>query len=273
MVSAFPPPTTLTRLSPVSRWWRTRRASPKTTRSAGGGSIALVTANFGGITSLPGHRFDSFYYTDAETKEQADPKALQSWTQVVVPDYPRHDFNSRLRARYFKHQIHRLPEVAGHRWLVWADSCIRFKSTEFIEHSVSRLASRPESDRLLVIPHPDRATVLEEYEFVQGRIAAGSSYLTIRYRDEKLPEQMRYFDGQGWDTGAPLWCGTFWIVENSDFFNRIWDDWWDQNLRFGMMDQLSLPVLLAAHEVNPNKLDVVLWDNEFFTRAEHRANM
>lgn len=259
----------------MSRWWGSRRARSETSRLDHDG-IALVTANFGGIDDvafLPDHRFDSFYYTDAETKRQADPKALESWTQVLIPDYPRYDFNPRLRARYFKHQIHRPAEVSSHRWLVWADSCIEFKSTEFIEHSVARLASLPESGRLLVIPHPDRATVLEEYEFIEDRIAAGSSYLTIRYRDEKMPEQMRYFEQQGWDTKAPLWCGTFWIVENSEFFNRIWDDWWDQNLRFGMMDQLSLPVLLAAHGATPDQLDVLLWDNEFFKRVEHNVKM
>jgi hypothetical protein len=260
----------------VDRWWRRRRQRPETTHSGEDDGVALVTANFGGIDDLrflPGHRFDSFYYTDSDTRTRADPKALESWTRVVVPDYPRHDFNPRLRARYFKHQIHRLPEVGRYRWLAWADSSLEFKTTAFIEDAVARLASRPPSDRLLVVPHPDRATVLEEYEFIRDEMAGGNEYLTVRYRDEKMPEQMRYFEEQGWDTGAPLWCGTFWIVENSQFFNRIWDDWWDQNLRFGMMDQLPLPVLLEANEVTPEQLDVVLWDNEFFRKAQHRANM
>jgi hypothetical protein len=238
--------------------------------------IALVTANFGGIDdlrALPNHRFDSFYYTDAATREKASGHAFETWSRVIVPDYPRHDFEPRLRARYFKHQIHRLPEVSRHRWLVWADSSIVFKSSTFIEDAVSRLESLPETARLMVIPHPDRGTVRDEYQYIRDEIAAGSEYLSIRYANEKMSEQMRYFEAQGWNVQAPLWCGTFWIVENNGFFNHLWDDWWDQNLRFGMMDQLSLPVLLEAHGAVPDQLDIVLWDNEFFRTVKHNAVM
>lgn len=255
---------------------RSREARPERSQSTNSDRVALVTANFGGIDelrALPEHSIDAFYYTDAETVSRADATALESWSRVVVPNYPRHDFNPRLRAKYFKLQIHRLPEASTHRWLVWADSSVLFKSTEFIEDSISRLASLPEDERLLVVPHPDRETVLEEYEFIRDEIAAGNEYLITRYRDEKMTEQMRYFERRGWDVNAPLWCGTFWIVENSSFFNRIWDDWWDQNLRFGMMDQLSLPVLLEAHGVTPAMLDIVLWDNEYFRKAKHATDM
>ncbi len=257
----------------MSRW---RRLLEPREMSSPVGDIALVSANFGGIDdirALPDHDFDAFYYTDAETTEDASAEAVASWTRVVVPDYPRHDFNPRLRGRYFKHQIHRLPEVREHRWLVWADSSIEFKTTGFIAAAAERLAARPPSDRLLVIPHPDRASVREEYEYIANEMAAGNEYLKIRYEDEKMPEQMRYFGEQGWDVNAPLWCGTFWIVENSEFFRRLWDDWWDQNLRFGMMDQLSLPVLLEAQNVTPEQLDVVLWDNEYFRKAKHKTVM
>ena len=41
------------------------------------------------------------------------------------------------------------------------------------------------------------------------------------------------------------------MVERSELFGRIWDDWWDQNIRFGIMDQLSLPVLLDDHGCGP----------------------
>jgi hypothetical protein len=76
--------------------------------------IALVTANFGGIDdikTLPQHDgIDAFYYTDAATRSQADQTAIASWTRVLVPNYPRHDFGSRLRAKYFKLQVHRLDD-------------------------------------------------------------------------------------------------------------------------------------------------------------------
>jgi len=67
-----------------------------------------------------------------------------------------------------------------------------------------------------------------------------ASYLRLRYADEKMPQQMEYFRRRGWDVQARLWCGAFWMVANTEPIHRAWDSWWDQNLRFGMMDQLSL---------------------------------
>ena len=94
-------------------------------------SIALVSANFNSFDSvkpLPTcDGIDSFLYCDENARAALSAEVAASWTRIIVPNYPRHDFEPRLRARYFKHQIHRLDEVREHRWLVWSDSSIRFK--------------------------------------------------------------------------------------------------------------------------------------------------
>jgi len=189
------------------------------------------------------------------------------------PDYPRHDFNPRPRARYFKVQIHRLDEVREHRWLVWADSTLRFDDLGFVAQKAAALSRLPARQRALVVPHPERNTISEEFQFIQRGIEAGNRYLIQRYSTEKMPEQMAHFRSRGWNLEAPLWCGGFWMIENSDVLRRAWDDWWDQNLRFGMMDQLSLPVVLAAHGIAPQLLPVNVWKNDYFTWCVHRREM
>jgi len=123
--------------------------------------------------------------------------------------------------------------------------------------------------RALVIPHPDRKTVREEYEYLSAKVQIGSIYQVERYGREKMAEQMAYYSERGWNVEAPLYCGGFWIIENSDALRRCWDDWWDQNIRFGMMDQLSLPVMLAQHRLEPQLLSVPLQNNEYFTVESH----
>src|SRR4051812_5114615 len=131
--------------------------------------IALVTANFAGIDTLkalpPNGEIDSFYYCDEKTQAGFSSEAVASWTRIIVPNYPRHDFGPRLRGRYFKHQIHRLDEVRDHRWLVWADSTVRFKETRFLVEACRALEARPPNERVLVVPHPERKTILQEYEY------------------------------------------------------------------------------------------------------------
>jgi hypothetical protein len=240
--------------------------------------IALVTANFDGIDevkALPFHEgIDTYFYTDEKTRKRASRVVVESWTQVVVPDYPRHDFRARLRSRYFKHQIHRLDEVQKYAWLVWADSTLQFHETAFIVEQVARLRQLPPSSRVLVVPHPERRTVRDEYEFIHGNILKGNKYLRTRYGAEKMTEQMEHFRARGWDVDAPgLWCGGFWIVENSELFKHCWDDWWDQNLCYGMMDQLSLPVVLRQHGCVAQPFDVSIWDNRHFTHVAHRRSL
>jgi hypothetical protein len=86
----------------------------------------------------------------------------------------------------------------------------------------------------------------------------------IRYAVKKMTEQMEFFESQGMNIDAPLWCGTIWMVENSALLNQCWDSWWDQNLRFGMMDQLSLPVLLEQFRLEPQVLPVNVVSNRYF---------
>jgi len=47
----------------------------------------------------------------------------------------------------------------------------------------------------------------------------------------------------------------------------------DQNLRYGMQDQLSLPVMLDAFGLEPQALPLHVEKNEFWERAAHRNLM
>lgn len=239
--------------------------------------IALITANFGGIDAvkpLPPHDgIDAFYYTDEQTCCDAPETVAATWTRILIPNYPRHDFGPRLRSRYFKHQIHRLTEGSRHRWLVWSDSSLQFHDLSFLRPWAKRLADLPPTHRLMLVPHPGRNTVGEEYSFIQSQIQANDEYHRIRYAQEKMTEQIEYFESRGWNLGARLWCGTFWMIERNDLLCRCWDDWWDQNLRYGMMDQLSLPVLLEHHGCVPQALEARFWTSNCFSYVQHQRSM
>jgi hypothetical protein len=236
--------------------------------------IALVSANFGGIDSIePVPRLagvDTFYYTDEATRARTPAKDLQTWTQVLVPDYPRYDFSPRLRAKYFKLQIHRLEEVRRYRWLVWIDSSINMGELDFLLQLRDSLSSQPPGDRVVLVPHPHRRTVREEYEYITREMVTGNRYLKDRYEFEKLPEQIADFRRRNWNIDAQLYCGGFWMIENSEHFHRVWDDWWDQNLRYGLMDQLPLGVLLMHHHCTVQQLKVNIYENQYWGIRWHK---
>ncbi len=264
-------------LAGFRRWLRPtssgRAARPERAKAG----IALVSANFGGIDAIKPFRplpgIDTFFYTDTDALADADPEIVASWGRIIVPDYPRYDFGPRLRAKYFKLQIHRLPETEPYRWLAWADSSVQFRDASFLLREAERLAPLAPHQRLALVPHPERSTLREEYEFTRQHIANGNEHLRVRYAQEKMTEQMNFFAGRGWNLDAKLWCGTIWLIENNDPITRCWDSWWDQNLRYGMQDQLSLPVVIEAFGLEPQALQFNLWKNDFFDWVTHRNLM
>lgn len=236
-------------------------------------SIAIVCANFGAIDKvhpLPASpHVQGFYYTDGVTLVDSE-HSLGAWT-VVKPQYPVNGFDFRLKSRYFKHQIHRLDEVQDFDWLVWIDSSIAFREVNFVIEEVRRLSLLPSYQHFLGVPHPQRDTVRQEYEFISGEIDKGNLYVIDRYGKARMKDQIAWFEKQGYNPDASgLYCGGFWIVANTDRYRRAFDDWWDQNLRFGLMDQLSLPMMLRKHGIEAQTLNVTITDNAHFHRIEHR---
>ena len=239
--------------------------------------LVLVTANFGGIDDLKpfprSAEFDRYYYTDEVTLARASPETAATWTRVMVPDYPRHDFGPRLRAKYFKCQIHRLPETQPYRWLAWADSAFLFHDTSFLREGIERLRRLPARSRLMLRPHPKRTSVRSEYEYVVQSMQRGSQYLLRRYSGEKMDEQMAFYEREGWNIDAKLWSGGLWLVENNKVIGECWNSWWDQNIRFGIMDQLSLPVVLEHHGLDPQAFPFTHSGNGHFERLPHQLNV
>lgn len=235
--------------------------------------LALVTANFGGIDNIrrfPADAgFDAFYYTEEATLATADPSHVASWPRIIVPAYPHRDFGPRLRAKYFKQQIHRLPETLPFRWLAWADSTVRFKNPAFLIDALATLRRRPARCRFMLIRHPTRATVREEYVSVVRDCREGNAYMRTRYDERDLEHQWKVYSGQGWNLDAPLWCGTIWLLERNEIMIKCLDEWWHHTIRFGVMDQISLPVVLEQFAIKPTELRVNLLQNRFFEWSPH----
>lgn len=244
------------------------------TRARVRNEIALISASFGmvdEIKPLPAlNGLDAYLFTDKEGHERIPKDVRDTWTKIIVPDFPRRDFSPRLRARYFKHQIQRLEISDKYNYLIWADCSLKFLDLEFIKYEVRKLKQRKARDRVMMVPHPDRKTVYEEYEYIIKEIKSKNEYLKVRYENEKMEEQIEFFQRQKMNYNSSLFCGGIWMIENHNtLLNDCWNDWWDQNLRFGMMDQLSLPPLFHKYGITPHLLDVNVWKNQYFEYTGH----
>jgi len=114
----------------------------------------------------------------------------------ITPDFFRRDFSPRLMARYLKHQIQRLVITDKYKYLIWTDCSLKFLNLEFITYEVRKLKQRKPRDRVMMVPHPERKTVYEVYKYVTEEIKSGNKYLRNRYENEKMEEQIEFFQRQ-----------------------------------------------------------------------------
>jgi hypothetical protein len=226
--------------------------------------IALVTASFGaldGMRPIPScDGIDTFFYTDARTLAP-----VVGWKSVVWVDYPSASFHPRLRAKYFKLQIHRLEEVQPYDWLIWADSSFSFSSLDFLVKKVDALRLMPAHKRAAFIPHPQRNSVSQEYKFIIDQMKSGNDYLISRYGNDNMAGQMEFLAAKQSSSDYGLLCGGLWIVENSRMYHDFLNDWWDQVLRYSIMDQLSLSYALDFNGIEAETLGVPLYGGQYFT--------
>ena len=142
--------------------------------------IALISASFGmvdEIKQLPAlNGLDAYLFTDKEGLERIPKKVRNTWTRIIVPDFPRRDFSARLTARYFKHQIQRLEISDKYKYLMWADCSLKFRDLKFITSEVKKLKKLKARDRVMMVPHPERKTVYEEYKYITEEIKTGNDY-------------------------------------------------------------------------------------------------
>jgi len=223
--------------------------------------VLLVTANAGGFDKVyalpPTERLDSVYYSD----EGHHP---HGWDRgAVLPRYSP----ARLRAKWPKCQIHRLPEAVGYSHLAWADASFRFSSVGFLADWADRL----EADEALFIPHPSRATVAEEYEYIIARLNEGHRYLADRYNARDLERERDNFAAQ-WDLSTlPLVSGGLWLLPNGPQQRWFLDSWWATVNTFSLLDQAAITPLLYSADVRIRRFDVNLWSGPSWLHMGHRA--
>lgn len=236
----------------------------------------LVTANFGGIDELkplpPRHGMAAYCYVDAFEYEP-QRATTSTWTELIRSTGPADIADPRVKGKYIKTQIHHLPAVGDARWLMWADASIRFIDLAFVGAALRKLSMLPEGRRVLLMPHPHRSTIQDEYEFVKAQIASGEPYLTTRYTTVRLDHQMKSAVQDPRRLQCRLFAGTIWIVENTDLMRSVWDTWWESVRHPGSMDQLSLPLVLDDHGIEPVSWDLDLFANPYFVVEPHRRLM
>lgn len=212
--------------------------------------IAIVSAVFGSIDTIKPLPAQDFYIYDEAT-----------FTEHNSVDYPFPNLNNRLRAKYFKTQMHRaLPD---YDLFVWLDGKIKVHSPYLLGAMIRELG---EENDIAVLKHSARHCIYQEIDYIEQEIFAGNKGLIERYADQPIRKEVEYYRANGYPENNGLFDCSMFIVRNTPEMNELFNKWWDMCLRFSYFDQIALPFLIWKNKVRAKQL---VLPNYFFETVPH----
>jgi len=187
--------------------------------------IAVITANMG--------NFD----------KQVDPVPQSlpfAFFRVTDHDFPLRDraMTPRLQARIPK--MFGWQMFPGYDIYIWVDSSCQLSHPDSVKWFWEQMGYEKD---MAVFKHPNRKTVQEEADYIKQRLAKNCPYITPRYKNELIDEQLKEID-----PSAQLYASTAFIYRNIPVVQKALKEWWYHTSRFHIVDQLSMPFALREIE-------------------------
>jgi hypothetical protein len=188
-------------------------------------TVAVITANLGS--------FDP----EADYVKQSFPYDFYRFTDDNFP--PRYNsMTPRLQARIVK--MFGWQMVPTHDYYIWVDaSCIMSH-----RDSVKWFIKQCKGVDMAVFKHPERDTIREEADFLKERLRMNRGYITSRYKNELIDEQLAVISADKSFADQNLFASTALIYRNNPRVQNVMFHWWHHTSRYHSIDQLSLPYVL-----------------------------
>lgn len=188
--------------------------------------ILVLSANLGGfeqkiVENVPQSvKIDQFRFTD----ENFPPR-----------------FNSmapRLQARIPKMWSWKM--VPGYNYYIWVDGSCNLSHPD----SVKWFLDQCKYTDLAVFKHPNRNSIQEEADYLKQRLAIKCPYITPRYENEMIDEQLAVIKEDKEYVDNKLYASTAFIYKNSGRVHGLLSHWWTHTSLYHSIDQLSFPYVI-----------------------------
>jgi len=185
--------------------------------------------------------------------------------QVVPPDVELaetritdQEFPPRLRTMLPRMQMGLVKRFAwewvpGADVVIWVDSSVKLARPDSVQWFLTTLGDAD----FALLPHPHRHSIRAEYEFVKAKLANRCSYLTPRYENERLEEQMWVIASDPLFVDRQLYASTAFAFRDSARARAACKEWFVHVAKYHALDQLSLPYVVwqagcTVHELSGN---------------------
>ena len=158
----------------------------------------------------------------------------------------------------------------GFDYYVWLDSTISIVRPDAIQWIVDYC----DGVDAAFFKHSKRSSIREEFSFMEQHLTGGDHYLADRYNNEPLAQQVdHYLRDPAFEDSRLFECGVFVYASSlvKDGTLNLLKEWFYQNCRWSVQDQLSLPYALSRIPCKYRVFDTTIFDNPYF-EYRHRIS-
>jgi hypothetical protein len=169
------------------------------------------------------------------------------------------DLNARLLSRSVKVQPLRFLKGQAYRYAIWIDGSVAITSSEFVATLIDALQGQP----LALWTHPQRDCIFDEVAVCAA---------LPKYGGYDLLGQVNAYAEAGYPRHNGLPANTVMIYDLAH--PALFDLsilWWAEHLRWGTMDQLSLPFVLWLMDLWWDVLPGHIWHNDLIRLIQHQG--
>ena len=150
---------------------------------------------------------------------------------------------------------------------IWCDSSLTISHPDTVKWFLEQC----EGVDAAFFRHPDRRTIREEADFIKAKIAAGNAYLTVRYENELLDEEMAEIEGTPGFVDDLLIASSAFVYRPTDAVKEMMREWWMQISRFHIVDQLGLPFAIWKAGVPVRIIEEDYRATQYLSYPKHRG--
>ena len=187
--------------------------------------IAVITANLGDFDKRIDYEPQSLPYDFYRFTDENFPPRTNSMT-------------SRLQARIVK--MFGWQMVPAHDYYIWVDASCVMSHHDSVKWFIDQCVNVD----MAVFKHPHRKTIHQEADYLKARLAKNCRYLTPRYKNELIDEQLAAIDSDKSFSDQNLFASTAFVYRNNSKVQNVMFHWWHHTSRYHSIDQLSLPYVL-----------------------------
>ncbi len=209
----------------------------------------VLTTSLGGFDRVAQYEPQSVEYDFFEYNEPLRSKSMTPRLQAKIPKF----FGWQLKPDY---DIY-----------LWLDGSLRLAHRDSLKYYLDALQNYD----VVVLQHPTKNTIWWEYRYNYRGLHsnAPSNYLTKRYTNELLDEQMQVIKADRDYVDDLLVLGGVFMYRNTPKVQAMLKEWWYHVSRYLIMDQMSWAYVLKKSGLRVNVLPDVFNDCPWLENMRH----